>query len=163
LYREALELFQLITEPTHSDTIKTYTSIATNLHDQGRYEEADNVVTPILPTLQLTQGEAHDDYIEALEFRAILLHCMQMYAIALDIAGLVYEQRQRLISVGYAHYDSRENFLMSATWRRIVKRSKISRLLGHEFWLSLHELRMRSLFFRSHPSSRYLDVTAPTL
>jgi hypothetical protein len=120
LYREALELFQLITEPTHSDTIKTYTSIATNLHDQGRYEEADNVVTPILPTLQLTQGEAHDDYIEALEFRAILLHCMQMYAIALDIAGLVYEQRQRLISVGYAHYDSRENFLMSATWRRIA-------------------------------------------
>jgi tetratricopeptide (TPR) repeat protein len=105
LYRGALTLFQLIIGPTHPDTIKTYTNLATNLHDQGRYEDADDVVTTILPTMQSIQGEeAHGNYIEALEFHSILLHWMQMYAIALDVAGQVYEQR--LISVGYAHYDT---------------------------------------------------------
>jgi hypothetical protein len=99
LYRQALVEFYQGVGPLHPETIKTHHNLATNLHDQKRYKEADQHVVIALSALSSICESSQEEFLEALEFRAILLHCMQMYAAALEIAGHVYETR--LISLGY--------------------------------------------------------------
>jgi tetratricopeptide (TPR) repeat protein len=104
LYREALTFFHHVAGPTHSDTLKTYTNLATSLHDQAKYKEAEEVVAIAIPAMRATYGTSYDGWIEALEFRAILLHYLEEYAAALNIANQVY--RRRLTMCGYGHDDT---------------------------------------------------------
>jgi tetratricopeptide (TPR) repeat protein len=104
LYWEALRLFDAVVGPLHPDTLKTYTNLATALHDQGRYVQAEEAVVTVLPTIRSIYGPGHEKFLGVLEFHAILLHCLKLYAAALDVASQVYEQR--LISFGYMHCDT---------------------------------------------------------
>jgi tetratricopeptide (TPR) repeat protein len=104
LYRDALLMFQRALGHTHPDTLKTFTNLATNLHDQGKFKEAEEAITAVVPIMQSTHGQTNVEFIDVLELRAVLLHCLELYTIALDVAGQVYEQR--LISLGYEHHDT---------------------------------------------------------
>ncbi|KAH8722581.1 hypothetical protein GQ44DRAFT_711687 [Phaeosphaeriaceae sp. PMI808] len=104
MYREALLFFESALGRSHPNTLKTYTNLATSLHDQGKYEQASEAVITALPALKLTYGTGHEEFLVALEFHAILLHCLQMHAAALRVAKQVYKQRLR--SSGYEHDDT---------------------------------------------------------
>lgn len=101
MYREVITMLRLVFGPNHPDTLKTYTNLATNLHDQGKYEEADNALVTTVAALRSSEEQNHKEILEALQFRAILLQCMQRYVDALQIALQIY--RQRRFSLGYQH------------------------------------------------------------
>ncbi|KAH4603647.1 hypothetical protein HBI31_081840 [Parastagonospora nodorum] len=90
LWRDALLLFQRFLSHTHSDTLKTYTNLA---------KEAITVVAPII---QSNHAQTNMEFTELLELRAVLLHCLELYTIAIGVTGQVYEQR--LVPLGYEHH-----------------------------------------------------------
>jgi tetratricopeptide (TPR) repeat protein len=109
MYLEALSLSQAFIGPTHPDTLKTYHNLATALYDQGRYKDADEAITAALPFMRSTYGSDHAEYLEALEFRAIILHCLELYSAALEVVSLVYGRR--LIVLGYRHESTQKAYL----------------------------------------------------
>ncbi|EAT82075.1 hypothetical protein HBH56_105270 [Parastagonospora nodorum] len=102
LWRDALLLFQRFLSHTHSDTLKTYTNLATNLHDQGKFKEAEEAITVVAPIIQSNHAQTNMEFTELLELRAVLLHCLELYTIAIGVTGQVYEQR--LVPLGYEHH-----------------------------------------------------------
>lgn len=94
MYTEALSLFQFIAGAEHADTIMTYTNLATSLYDQGRFEAADEAINAALPLIQQRYGWYHEEYLEALEFHAIVLDAMKLYPAALEVAKWAYDHRR---------------------------------------------------------------------
>jgi tetratricopeptide (TPR) repeat protein len=107
LYREVFRGFLAGLGPTHPDTLKTYTNLATCLHDQEKFEQAEALVLHAIPLLKSKYGPWHAKFIDAMEFRAILLHCLQQYVTALEVATFVYDARHD--TLGYDHADTQRS------------------------------------------------------
>ncbi|KAF2026444.1 TPR-like protein [Setomelanomma holmii] len=94
IYRDVLQNYMKKLGASHPDTLKMHHNLATALHDQGLYEEAEANIKSTISHLRLTYGNVHAETLEAMEFHAILLHCLEQYVAALEIAREVYEVRK---------------------------------------------------------------------
>jgi tetratricopeptide (TPR) repeat protein len=107
IYREVLHTYQRKLGASHPDTLKVHHNLATALHDQGKFGDAELNIKTSLPHLRLVYGDAHAESLGAMEFRAILLHCLERYKPALDVAREVYETRKE--HLGFDHDDTQRS------------------------------------------------------
>jgi hypothetical protein len=60
-----------------------------------------------LVLLESKYGPRHAETLDAMEFRAILLHCLELYTSALEVATFVYDVRYE--ALGYDHADTQRS------------------------------------------------------
>jgi tetratricopeptide (TPR) repeat protein len=104
LSREMFDGFHDALGPTQPNTLKTYTNLATCFQDQEKYEEAKTLIVRAITLFENEHDPLHAEILNALGFRAILLHCLERYVLALEVAPYVLNAQRE--TLGYDHADT---------------------------------------------------------